>query len=43
MVNLFNRLAPWDPYTYGATNYNNTWHQDGAVGRFMKVGLRYRF
>ncbi len=43
VVNLFNRLAPWDPYTYGSVNYNSGYHQDGAVGRFLKVGLRYRF
>ncbi len=43
VTNLFNKLAPWDPYTYGGTNYNPTYHQDGAVGRFFKLGVRYTF
>lgn len=41
--NLFNRLAPFDPYTYGGTNYNPSFHQSGAVGRFMTIGLKYTF
>jgi iron complex outermembrane receptor protein len=43
--NLFDREAPFDPYlvlTYGI-NYNQTWHQAGAVGRFYTFGARYRF
>ena len=43
--NLFDRKAPLDPYlvlSYGI-NYNQTWHQAGAVGRFFTVGARYAF
>ena len=43
--NLFDRAAPFDPYlalTYGI-NYNQTWHQAGAVGRFFTIGARYTF
>lgn len=43
--NLFARKAPFDAYTvltYG-TNYNNGWHQAGAVGRFFTVGAKYSF
>lgn len=43
IANLFNKLAPWDPYTYGGTNYNPSYHQDGAVGRYFKVGAKYTF
>jgi iron complex outermembrane receptor protein len=39
--NVTNKRAPWDPYTYGAVNYNVTLHQAGAVGRFFQVGARY--
>jgi len=43
--NLFDKQAPFDPYlvlTYGI-NYNQTWHQSGAVGRLFTVGARYQF
>jgi len=43
--NLFERKAPFDPYlplTYGI-NYNQGWHQAGAVGRFFTIGARYAF
>ena len=43
--NLFDRAAPFDPYlvlSYGV-NYNQGWHQSGAVGRFYTVGARYTF
>ena len=43
--NLFDKKAPFDPYltlTYGI-NYNQTWHQAGAVGRFFTVGAKYSF
>lgn len=43
--NLFDKKAPLDPYlvlTYGI-NYNQTWHQSGAVGRFFTVGAKYSF
>jgi iron complex outermembrane recepter protein len=43
--NLFDKKAPFDPYlvnTYGI-NYNQTWHQAGAVGRFFTIGAKYTF
>jgi iron complex outermembrane receptor protein len=41
--NATNRLPPFDPYTYGGTNYNPSFHQDGAVGRFMSLTAKYKF
>jgi len=38
--NLFDRLPPYDPQTYGAVNYNPTYHLAGAIGRFYTVGAR---
>jgi iron complex outermembrane recepter protein len=43
--NLFDKKAPFDPYltlTYGI-NYNQTWHQSGAVGRLFTLGAKYSF
>ena len=43
--NVFDRKAPFDPYLaipYGI-NYNQGWHQSGAVGRFFTLGARYSF
>ena len=43
--NLFDKSAPFDPYLAipYAINYNQTWHQAGAVGRFFTIGARYTF
>jgi iron complex outermembrane receptor protein len=43
VLNLLNKEAPFDPYTYGGTNYNPAFNQQGAVGRFLTVGLKYTF
>jgi len=43
--NVFNRKAPFDAYlvnTYG-DNYNQGWHQAGAIGRFFTIGAKYSF
>lgn len=40
--NLFDRIAPLDPTTYGGVNYNPL-HFSGAVGRFFTVGAKYTF
>ncbi|HHW4684853.1 MAG TPA: TonB-dependent receptor [Xylella sp.] len=40
--NVFNRIAPLDPLTGGAVNYNPL-DSAGAVGRFFTVGARYAF
>ncbi len=40
--NVFNKVAPLDPTTYGATSYNPL-DYSGAVGRFYSLGLKYKF
>ncbi|MBC7603256.1 MAG: TonB-dependent receptor, partial [Ramlibacter sp.] len=43
--NVFNKMPPLDPYlvlSYGS-NYNQGWHQSGAVGRYYTLGARYTF
>jgi len=43
--NLFDKKAPFDPYlvlSYGI-NYNQSWHQSGAIGRFWTLGAKYTF
>ena len=43
--NLFGKDAPFDPYLAipYQINYNQAYHQAGAVGRFYTIGARYRF
>jgi iron complex outermembrane receptor protein len=43
VFNLFDAKAPINPANYAAINYNPTWHQAGAVGRFFKLGARFKF
>ena len=38
--NVFDRIAPLDPATYGAVNYNPL-HYSGAIGRFFTLGAKY--
>ena len=40
--NLFDKVAPFDPLTYGAVGYNPADYV-GAVGRYFSVGLRHQF
>jgi iron complex outermembrane receptor protein len=40
--NMFDRIAPLDPLTYGAQAYNPL-DFEGARGRFYSVGARYTF
>ena len=40
--NAFDKIAPLDPTTYGAVNYNPM-HYSGAVGRYFTIGVRYDF
>ena len=40
--NLFDKVAPLDPLTYGAISYNPL-DISGAIGRFYNIGLRYQF
>jgi iron complex outermembrane receptor protein len=43
VLNAAHHKAPFDPYTYGGTNYNPAFNQQGAIGRFITVGARYSF
>jgi len=40
--NLFDRIAPLDPTTYGAINFNPL-HFSGAMGRYYTLGAKYAF
>ncbi|MDB5756296.1 MAG: tonB-dependent Receptor Plug domain protein, partial [Massilia sp.] len=40
--NVFDKIAPLDPLTYGAVSYNPL-DYNGALGRFVSLGLRHRF
>ncbi len=40
--NLTDKIAPLDPLTYGAINYNPM-HSSGAIGRYFTVGVKYNF
>ena len=42
VANVFDRIAPLDPTTYGAVNYNPM-HFSGALGRYYTVGVKYTF
>ncbi|HGM5881060.1 TPA: TonB-dependent receptor [Stenotrophomonas maltophilia] len=42
VANVFDRIAPLDPTTYGAVNYNPM-HFSGALGRYYTVGFKYTF
>jgi iron complex outermembrane recepter protein len=40
--NLFDKVAPLDPLTYGGMSYNPM-DASGAIGRYFKAGARYKF
>jgi iron complex outermembrane receptor protein len=40
--NLFDKVAPLDPLTYGATSFNPL-DYNGALGRYFQVGVRHKF
>jgi iron complex outermembrane receptor protein len=40
--NLFDKIPPLDPLTYGAVSYNPL-DYSGALGRYFNVGMRYQF
>ena len=42
VANVFDRVAPLDPATYGGINYNPL-HFSGAIGRYFTVGAKYTF
>ena len=42
IANVFDRVAPIDPLTYGTMSYNPM-DYSGAIGRFFRIGLKYQF
>ena len=40
--NVFDKIAPLDPLTYGAVSYNPL-DYSGALGRYFSAGFRYKF
>ncbi|WP_229217534.1 TonB-dependent receptor [Massilia forsythiae] len=40
--NLFDKIAPLDPLTYGGLSYNPM-DASGAIGRYFKLGARFQF
>jgi len=43
VLNLFDAKAPVNPPNYAAANYNPTYTQMGAVGRFFRAGVNFSF
>jgi iron complex outermembrane receptor protein len=43
VTNVTNRLPPLDTVTYGGQNYDASYDQAGAIGRFIEASVRYRF
>lgn len=43
ILNATDKSPPFDPIDYGANNYNPTYAQQGAVGRFYQLGLQVTF
>jgi len=42
VLNLFITAAPFDPQAaYNQSNYNMAFAQQGAIGRFFELGLKY--
>jgi iron complex outermembrane receptor protein len=42
IMNAFDRKAPLDAANYAAANYNPTYAQDGAIGRFYNLGVKIK-
>jgi iron complex outermembrane receptor protein len=42
VANMFDKIAPLDPLTYGGMSFNPM-DASGAVGRYFKVGATYSF
>ena len=43
VLNVFNASPPYDPSTYGASNYNPAYANAGIIGRYFRVGARVKF
>jgi iron complex outermembrane receptor protein len=42
IMNAFDRKAPLDVANYAGVNYNPTYAQDGAIGRFFNLGVKVK-
>ncbi|GLQ47495.1 hypothetical protein GCM10007862_25460 [Dyella lipolytica] len=44
-MNVFDRAPPFDPADYSGAgmNYNPTWSQSNAIGRFFNLGVKVKF
>ena len=42
VLNVTDKIAPLDPLTYGAVNYNPL-HFSGAIGRYFTLGAKFTF
>lgn len=43
ITNVTNRLPPLDTVTYGGQNYDASYDQAGAIGRYMEIAFRYHY
>jgi iron complex outermembrane receptor protein len=43
VINLLDAKAPFDPNTYGGTNYNPAWSTAGVIGRTYRAGATFKF
>jgi iron complex outermembrane recepter protein len=43
VLNVFGAKAPYDPTTYGGSNYNPAWASAGVVGRSFRAGVKVDF
>ena len=43
VLNLLDVNAPYDPSTYGGSNYNPAWANAGIIGRYFRMGARVKF
>jgi len=43
ILNLFDRMPPIDPVTYGANMYNPVQGGTGILGRYFKMGVKVDF
>ncbi|MBU6421033.1 MAG: TonB-dependent receptor [Gammaproteobacteria bacterium] len=43
ILNATDKRPPFDPIDYAGNNYNPTYAQQGAMGRFYQIGLQVKF
>lgn len=42
IFNLLNRMPPFDPANYAGLNYNPGFNQEGIIGRYINVGVKFK-